>query len=393
MKILFAHFGIFEKGGWGRTFPIAEGLAKLGCNVTIVTTNPHLSFFIKRKIINNVIVLIFPDIVPQKITSKGFGFISLFLKIIYIVFKKFDIVQSDEGHRPQSGIICRIHKKIHKSKYVAEWWDWFGKGGMYERKSKLFKTVLGRYEIKYEIKDKLFADGVVVLSDLLMQRALSLNIKGKIIKLHGGADVHKIPFLENNNFLKGKYGIDKNRVTFGYIDAMGHDIEEIKLLVDVVLKFKIESKVKILLFGGAKFFEENLSKEIKEILINYGWINYSTDFEKLQCVDVFVLFKENSVANRAGWPNCLGDYLACGRPILLNPVGEVIEFVNKYPKGFFVSTLSIESISKHVNFIIDHKSNLITKGRINREIAEQEISWDKKSKILYDFYKDLLLKE
>ena len=45
------------------------------------------------------------------------------------------------------------------------------------------------------------------------------------------------------------------------------------------------------------------------------------EYEKLQCVDVFFLFKEETLRSKAGWPNCIGDYLDCGRPVLLNPVG------------------------------------------------------------------------
>ena len=365
MKILFAHFGVFEKGGWGRTFPLAQGLVKLGNEVTIITTNSHYSIFIKRKRIYGVDVIIFPDIVSTKITSKGFGILSLFLKSLYVIFNKFDIVHSDEGHRPQSGIPCRINKKLFGAKYIAEWWDWFGKGGQYESKSKIFKIFLGRYELKSEIKDKLFADGIVVLSDVLMLRAQSLKSEKKVIKLLGGANVNAISYIDDNKFLKEKFGIEKNIITFGYIDALGQDLQEIKPLIDAVFELKIESKVKILLFGGSEFHDKTLSQKIKDMIVNFGWINFSDDYEKLQCVDVFVLFKDDNLLNRAGWPNCLGDFFACGRPVLLNPVGEAIDFLNKNPGGVFVCSNSTESILKSLKFIIENTQVLEKKGRIN----------------------------
>lgn len=369
---------------------MAEGLVKLGNNVTIITTNQHCSIFIKRVKINNVKILIFPDVLSNKITSKGFGLISLLLKNVYVIFNRFDIVHSDEGHRPQSGIPCRLSKRIHKSKYISEWWDWFGQGGAYDSKSKIFKTFLGNYELKYEVKDKLYADGIIVLSDILKHRAQSLRPEKKIIKLLGGADISKIPYIENNTFLKEKLGIGKDVLTFGYIDALGQNIIEIQPLIDAIFKLNLELEVKILLFGGINSFERNLPKEIKRIMINYGWIDYSIDYEKLQCVDIFVMFKEDNLINRSGWPNCLGDYLACGRPVLINPIGEVIEFVQKYPEGFFISTLSPESISNQIQLIIENKSRLIGKGRINRSIAENEISWYHKSKLLNSFYNSIL---
>lgn len=390
MKILFSHFGVFKKGGWGRTFPLAEGLVKLGNDVTILTNNPHYSFFIKRGKINNVNIIVFPDFLPIKITSKGFGIISLFLRSIYAIFNRFDVVHSDEGHRPQSGIPCRINKIIYRSKYISEWWDWFGEGGEYELKNKIFKIFLGSYELKHEIKDKLYADGIVVLSEVLKLRAQSLKTGKKIIKLHGGADIYKIPFIENNNSLKEKYGIDKDVVTFGYIDAMGQTLDEVQPLIDSIFKLKLETKVKLLKFGEGRLNENDLPMKIKDIIVNFGWIDYSIDYEKLQCVDIFILFKKDTLSNRAGWPNCLGDYLACGRPVLLNPIGEVVEFVSKHPEGFFISTLSSETISSQLQFIIDNQSVLLEKGKINRLIAEKEISWDIKSELLNNFYKEII---
>lgn len=390
MKILFSQAGVFEKRGWGRSFSLAEGLVKLGNDVTLITTSPHYSILIKKKVISDVKIIIFPEIISSKITAKGFGFISLILKIIYVIFNKFDIVHSDIGHRPQSGIPCRICKRLHKAKYIAEWWDWWGEGGEYDTQKKIFKTFFGSYELKYEIKDKLFADGIVVLSEVLKQRAESLFPDKKIIKINGGADVVKIPYIDDNKALKGKYGIEKNLITFGYINADTQDFEEVQPLIDSIVNLNLELKVKLLLFGKKKFLENDLPGGLKEMFINFGWVNYADDYEKLQCVDVFVLFKEASLSNRAGWPNCLGDYLACGRPVLLNPVGEVVEFVNKYPEGFFVSTLSLETVSNNINFIMEHPVVLLEKGRINRMLAEKEISWLNKSTILNEFYKEII---
>lgn len=390
LKILISHSSVYKKAGWGRIFPLAAGLAKNGNQVTIITTNPHVSIFIKKVVMNNVVIIIFPEIIPPRISSMGFGFLSLILKILFILFKEYDIVHSDNGHRPLSGLPCRIHKRLFGSVYIAEWYDWYGKGGQYDSKKKLFKLLLGRYELKYEIKDKLYADGVVVLSDVLKQRAQSLSPEKKIIKLHGGADVFAIPYISNNKALKEKYGINKCLVTFGYIDSLSGNFKEIQPLIDTILKLQLESKVKLLLFGRTNAFANTLHKTINDMIVNFGWVNYAEDFEKLQCVDVFFTFKDNTIGNRAGWPNCLGDYLACGRPVLLNPIGEVVEFVKKYPKGFFVSMPSFESISTHLSFIMEHPYELIEMGLINRLIAENEISWQRKSEILLDFYKNIL---
>jgi glycosyltransferase involved in cell wall biosynthesis len=390
LKILISHSSVYKKAGWGRIFPLAVGLANSGNQVTIITTNPHYSIFIKKTIIDNVKIIIFPEIIPARVSRLGFGFLSLILKLLHVFFHKYDIVHSDNGHRPLSGMPCRTSKRIHGSIYIAEWYDWYGKGGQYDSKKRLFKIFLGRYELKYEIKDKKVADGIVALSEILSARAEQFKPKDRIIKIHGGADVASIPYLYDNSQLKSKYNISNDTLTFGYISSGNYRLAEILPLINAVTKFCLGIKIKILLFGEANLQVKQLPVDIIDKIISFGWIDYSTDYEKLQCVDVFFLFKEEILGNKAGWPNCVGDYLACGRPVLLNPVGETIDFVKKYPFAFIECTTDLIDIDSKIKYISENIQVLKDRGITIRKLAEDVVSWDRKSQDLLDFYFYLL---
>jgi len=134
MKILFCHFGIKDKSGFGRTFMLASGLAALGNNVTFLTNqNGGFKFPYRSEMRDGVSIISFPDILPDRILQLGFGSISIILKIIYVANKKFDIVHSDD-HRLSAAFPCLWNRLIHNSKYISEWWDFFGRGGQYENK-------------------------------------------------------------------------------------------------------------------------------------------------------------------------------------------------------------------------------------------------------------------
>lgn len=391
LKILISHTSIYKNAGWGRIFPLAEGLVKQGHQVTILTTNPGYSLFIKKQIINNVRIIIYPELIPSRVSKMGFGFLSLFLKIIHSLFTKYDVVQSDNGHRPLAGIPCRLNKKIFNSIYVAEWYDWYGKGGQYDTKKKLFKLLLGWYELKYEIKDKKVADGIVVLSEVLRERAQKFKQNDRIIKVHGGADISTIPFLEVNSDIKAKYNIDKETLTLGYITSDSYNLAEFTPLINAIVRNNIAQNVKILVFGESKSIAKQLTKETKNLFSFMGWIDFQKDFEKLQCVDSFFLFKEDSLGNKAGWPNCIGDYLACGRPVLLNPVGEVVDFAIKYPYAFLKTARDSDSIFEKISFLLNNREKTQQVGTQIRELAENVVSWEAKSKKLVTFYEHLLL--
>ncbi|MBN2520784.1 MAG: glycosyltransferase [Bacteroidales bacterium] len=392
MKILISHCSLYKKAGWGRIFPLAVGLAKQNQYVTIITTNPKFSLMIKKSIENNVNVIIFPEIIPSRISTLGFGFLSLILKIIYVLFNKYDIVHSDNGHRPLSGIPCRIHKKRFDSIYVAEWYDWYGKGGQYDSKPKIFKRILGPYELKYEIKDKRIADGVVVLSEILRKRAENLKPKERIIKIHGGADISNIPFLCDNSALKEKYNIGRNTLTLGYISSKSYNLPELLPLINAIKNKTISTKIKILVFGDVNKKVYDLPDNILRLINFFGWINYEFDYEKLQCVDVFFLLKVEMLVSKAGWPNCIGDYLACGRPVLLNPVGEVVDFVKKYPFAFIQTSRNESELYSKVEYLLNNQQNIMKERIKIRRLAEEEISWDRKSLDLFKFYSYLLNK-
>lgn len=386
LRILISHTSIYKKAGWGRIFPLAVGLARDGNDVTIITTNPAFSILPKRLVTSNVKIIIFPEIIPSRISRLGFGFLSLVFKIGFVLYHKFDIVHSDNGHRPLAGIPCRLSKRLFGSVYIAEWYDWYGVGGQYDNKKKLFKAILGRYELKSEITDKKIADGVVVLSEVLRNRAMQFREAADVIKIHGGADVASIPFLLDNRAMKEKHGINPDILTLGYISSDNYRLAEIEPLIKTIVKYNLSLKIKLLFFGNANIDSHSLPKEILENSIFNGWIDYVSDYEKLQCVDVFFLFKEEILGNKAGWPNCIGDYLACGRPVLLNPVGEVVDFAKQFPSGFIVTSTMVDDIYYSLKSILDNPNQLIDRRPTIRKLAEEEVSWGKKSADLYEFY-------
>ena len=250
---------------------------------------------------------------------------------------------------------------------------------------------MGRYELKWEIKDKKIADGVIVLSEVLRLRAEQFKAKDKIIKIHGGADISRIPFLYDNSRLKEKYNINRNVLTLGYINSYSYNLAEFLPLINSIIKYDLSSKIKVLLFGESDSIRRQLSADLLDIIQFYGWIDFTLDYEKLQLVDAFFLFKEETQGNRAGWPNCIGDYLACGRPVMLNPVGELVEFVRKYQFAFLPTEREPDSIYTNIKYMLNNMEGMRENNKFIRKLAEDIVSWESKSKDLLKFYYYLIV--
>jgi len=391
LKILFCHFGIVYKGGFNRTFHLARGVARLGHEVVFFTCQSGWKHFpYRRELKDGVLLYKFPDFFPKKIVSKGFGLFSTLLKILEIRNHNFDIVHSDSGHRPSAGWPCYYAKKLHNAKYVSEWWDYFGKNGQLKTKPFLFRVLLGWFENNSEIKNKIKADAVVVLSEYMRNRAIDLGIpKEKLYKIHGGADLNFVKF----DISKFSLDVGKYQLVLGYIGLTKGDIIDIEELLKIFKNKEISERVLFVTYGF-KFNSYEIHKYFPfGNIYEFGWIDFFKESEKLLFPDVYALIKHDSLENNAGWPNRFGDYLACGKPILANLYGELNEFYSKYPNSILIVENNENSISKKIYEILDGKFKLTEIGNYNINIAKNDYSWEQKASELADIYEKLMKKK
>jgi glycosyltransferase involved in cell wall biosynthesis len=394
LNILFSHYGREGYEGFGRSFMLARGLATLGHSVTFLTSQESMvgkiHFPYIKKSVDGVFLISFPDIVPNKIRSMGLGPMNIYLKSVYSISKRYDIVHSDAGHRPSSGIPCLLNRLIGHSKYISEWWDFHGKGGIYDDRPWWYQCTLGNYDSWAEIHNKKISDGVIALSEFTKNRAINYGInKNRILVLRGGADIDNISYIPHTG-LRSKYGIPEDCLTFCFIGMSEGELPGLDPFLTAVKTLRHRIKIKWFTTGNKLNEVIKRKYDIGSELMEFGWIDYTEYSDILSCADIFLLLQKNLKKNKARWPNKLGDYLAAGRLIMANPVGEVTNFMKKYPNSFVCVDWSKDSIENAILDLATHKNKLPNIGQINREIAEKYCSWQIQSELLSDFYYKIL---
>lgn len=392
MRILISHYSIKDGPGFCRTGLLANGLAKLGNNVTLITTSKNIFPTGRNKYVeirDNVKIIAFPDFLPTKMTKMGFGFLSLVFKIIFCSIIKFDIVHSDSGHRPSSGWPCIVNRVIFKSTYISEWWDYFGPEGMLKDKNIFFRILFSEYESWTEIHNKKISDGVVALSKYTRERAVSLGIENKKLEvIHGGADILNIKYIPDHRF-RPKFDLPTNDLIGCAIGINDSELLDLLPLLESLPDLEKEINLKIIT-TGEYISKSNWEKyQIKNSFVEFGWIDYKILSELLSCADFFILLLKDNAINLARWPNKLGDYFAAGRIILTNNLGEVSDYTKRYPNSFVITQWDSDSVKHKIKELYNRKSKLIIDGAANRSIAENNLSWEMKSEQLLNFYRKI----
>lgn len=372
-KILFVHYNIFKKRRWGRTFPLAKGAKQCGLDVTLLTINQKKGIGSSTQMLDGVKVIQHKDILPTIFINKGFGIFSILCRIFHVLTHRYEYVYIDCGEGINTGWIGKI-AQWRGSVLISEWGDLLGKGGYYDNKPLYFKILYGWYYLWSERYFRKSADYTVVLSSMMKEHALKCGIEQEKIKIIGGGAITDVITYDYKP--KKLIGVSEDTIVLGYIGIDTGELKDLIPLLNALKRDEFRNKFKLLTFGETLSHEIIERYELNDILINAGWIDFYNDYSLAQCADIFVLMKSQNIGlSSMGWPNKLGDYMAIGRPVLLNLYGDVESFSKEYPKGFITVQLSEDSICDQLRKIQNNMYDLKMMGLANREVAEKVISW------------------
>ena len=390
LNILISNIGLLDahNAAFLRSYYFAKALASFGHKVTFITTQRSgFHFPYKKMNRDDIEIYAVASLFPIKIRKFGYDLLPLLIRIMIIINKRFDIVHSD-NHRPNSFLPCIIHRFFYKSKYIAEWWDYFGKTGQYDKKALIWKKTIGPIDNFLETYTKKKADGVVVLSELLYQRAINIPVPNNKIKIiWGGSDVETIKFYQSSIVNRSRFNLPADKFLFFSTGMGAVEILEYRPFFEaLVALYKRRQDFAFVRTGSP--VPDYIKNELKinNILLEVGFVDYSDYGTVLSCSDMFVLVQENNNKNKGRWPNCIGDYIAAGRHILMNLIGDLETFHKKHPIGTIVIERDKEQILETIINILDNKTKYEKERKKIIDFAKVQFSWEKRARELENFY-------
>jgi glycosyltransferase involved in cell wall biosynthesis len=106
--------------------------------------------------------------------------------------------------------------------------------------------------------------------------------------------------------------------------------------------------------------------------------------------EVFVLPRPAGVSAIAGLPNKLGEYLAAGRPVIVNANGDVPRYLDDGVSAYVVDPGDEAAFAARLRCVLEHREEAAAVGARGREVAVAEFDYRRHGERLVEFFSSLI---
>jgi glycosyltransferase involved in cell wall biosynthesis len=383
LKILFVVHNQTRKGGaYYRGVNLGAPLARRGHDVTLMSIHGTARCTIAERELDGVKLVETPDLL-WGVGRTGWDPWNTLRRTLWIRRRKFDVIHTIDT-RPAVSLPAWLGRKASGAAWVADWTDWWGRGGATsEREGLAVRLLVGPLEQYFEEKPRPHADGTVVISHALGRRAQSLGIDGSaMLYLPPGADPGSLRETSQAD-ARAKCGLDPAGPYIGYLGNIYQ--RDADLLFDAIRRMRAAS-ARLLMVGDP-------GCRVPDDLLGRVTITNRLPFEKmldyLSACDVLALPLSDTIANRGRWPSKVNEYVAVGRPTVACDVGDVAGLLRENGIGLLVPPDPVEFAAR-LDELLDDPMRAAAMGDRAREVARTTYSQEAIAEKLEEFYRFLI---
>lgn len=385
VNILYLNHNVKGRSTYHRCFQFAKHLVARGHRVDLLTISPAERLRFRETVSEGVHIIETPDLLVG-MTRTGWDPYDTWRRKRFLKQRRYDLIHAFDC-RPAVILPALTQRKRDGATLLTDWADWWGRGGVIdERPNKLIKYTFEGIETYFEEHYRTQADGLTVISEALHERALKLGVRpDRITHISGGADIEHIT-PGDRIAARRALGIPEDGPIVGFSGFVHYDLTLLLGAFDWLARARPD--VRLLLTGARSPLVQQYAQRggWAGRVIEAGAIDYSILPRYHACVDVFALPFANKLANRGRWPNKIGDYLAAGRPIVSNPVGDIKELFKVYDIGYLTDETP-EAFGGGLLRAIEDPASAEAKARNARYVAERVLSWAQLSVRMEEHYR------
>jgi glycosyltransferase involved in cell wall biosynthesis len=359
-------------GSYMRAVSLARPMVEMGYDMTLMASRADPGFTTRRSDWHGVHLIEMPDILPRRLRNAGLSPIDIASRLLHVWFGRYDLLHCFD-HRPAASMpaIWRLKRNVP---VVSDWADLWGNDGFSEQRHGFANMILKPIDNLLEPYAHKKGHAVTAISEDLKKRAIQLKVPAeRVILTQVGSNSDIIQSTEKAAS-RAKYGIPLDCPVVAYCGFSSLDME---LLADSFLKLvKLVPNV-LLIMTGARIpaFNETMKQQgASRQVRHFGPVPYEQLGGILSCGDVMLLPYQDTSVNIARFPGRFGEYLATGRPIATNRIGDHALIVEQEQIGIATKP-DARSFAEGIASLLQTPSRIAEMGKRARRLAETRFSW------------------
>ena len=359
-------------GSYRRALGYAQHLVERGYEVQVVSISERNLFRPVVEDIRGVRIIYSPDLLWGRLRTGWDPWDSAW-RIFRFLRTRVDLIKCHDT-RPVSVIPAFALKRLLKVPLVMNWGDWWGRGGTITERSVGWSHWLEQrfspIETFFEESFHQHADGLIVLTEALRDRAIRLGIpESKIRIIVPGVDSERVR-PEDRTAARRALGLPEEFFVYGYAGRLFP--RDAQLLLEAHRRVAPHIPHATAVFIGNTKYRPADAAPVN-LICTGGNLSYERVLQWFAACDVLLLPLCDSIANRGRWPFKAGEYMAAGRPVVATAVGDVAKLFADGSAGVLTAANPQSFAEGILKVYADpHRSAM---GRRGREIACNQLRW------------------
>ena len=368
MRILMLNANLAGCGTYHRALWFGRLLARHGRHdVTLCTVSPALRFRRETCTRDGVRISAGPHWGFRTIPGYGSNWLDIAWRWRELRFGGYDVVYAFEYH---PNVRWPIYAGLRDSQtLLSDWCDW------YAGAANVFRgcALAHRWDARCEERIRLRARRVSVISEALQARTLALGLPPERVWLiREGVDTRYMTPHDRDESRR-LLGIAADARVVGTLND-GHAFPHL-LAAFGHCRARLP-QARLLFVGGLSAAQRRLAaaQQLEQSIIVTGRCSDELLPRYLAAADVFALPLEDTLANRARFPHKIGDYLACGRPLVVSAVGDYPALLRRADAAIVVDRL--DDLPATLCRVLQDPACCHAYATRGRQWVEQHLDWE-----------------
>lgn len=389
MRILFLNHNLKGKGTYFRAQVMAREMVRRGHEARLITVSPEHWYRAARFQADGVEITETPCWNPAINPDDGWGPLDVLYRLGRVLADSFDLLYAF-AHPPNVYLPAALARALRRKPVVVDWCDVY-RDGIFPLREEIraytgakdnwrLRTQRWAEKIETRMERGILrrADGVTVISKFLEKAALKEGVpRDQLLRYPGGANIDNLSPLDKAQ-CRRELGIEGPGPILGYVANYNPDERFFLQALRGVFNRFPQGR----LITAAPPFTESLVEEqgLATNLHYLGMMPFSRLNPVLCAADVLLVPLANNTSIRGRWPHKFGDYLAAGRPIVANAVGDIADYLPppgeaREESAGLSAKCTPEAFTSAIVQILERPERWEAMGRAARSLAEGSLNW------------------